>query len=372
MTSATPLGSITDVAGIRVGHFERVGRGWQTGTTVVFAPGGATPGVDVRGGGPGTRETDALCPHNLVEEIHAVCLTGGSAYGLAAAHGVMEWLEERDLGFPVGPADASTPHVVPVVPAAVIFDLGRGGTFGNRPDARFGRRAAAGARVRQTRWGAVGAGAGAKAGGLQGGVGTASTVVRIPGGDGAPEVAVTVGALAVVNANGSVVDVATGMPWEPFGLVGRRPTKVERAGLVDALGGQAVPNRSTSQVRSSTTSQSPSLNTTIGVVATTAALSKVEVGKLASVAHDGMARAVRPAHSMFDGDTIFGLATGDVELHGAGTGLGVPGSRYGALNLLLAASADTFAAACTHAVVSATTVGALPCYFELCPSTRRS
>ena len=125
-----PFGSITDVDGIRVGHHQRVGRGWQTGTTVVFAPDGATPGVDVRGGGPGTRETDALAPHNLIEQIHAVCLTGGSAYGLAAADGVMAWLEERALGFTVGPPGSGPANVVPIVPAAVIFDLGRGGKFG--------------------------------------------------------------------------------------------------------------------------------------------------------------------------------------------------------------------------------------------------
>ena len=112
-----PLGSITDVAGIRVGHHQRVGRGWQTGTTVVFAPQGATPGVDVRGGGPGTRETDALAPHNLIEQVHAICLTGGSAYGLAAADGVMHWLESGGLGFPIGPVDTEPPSVVPAFAA---------------------------------------------------------------------------------------------------------------------------------------------------------------------------------------------------------------------------------------------------------------
>ena len=127
-----------------------LGRGWQTGTTVVFVPDGATPGVSVRGGGPGTRETDALRPENLVEMIHAVCLTGGSAFGLAAADGVVGWLEEQGLGFPIGapinPAvgpPAEPVGVVPVVPAAVVFDLGRGGNFTNRPDAEFGRRAVA-------------------------------------------------------------------------------------------------------------------------------------------------------------------------------------------------------------------------------------
>ncbi|TFH21182.1 MAG: peptidase S58 family protein, partial [Acidimicrobiales bacterium] len=163
-----PFGSITDVPGIRVGHHQRSGRGWQTGTTVVFAPDGATPGVSVRGGGPGTRETDALRPENLVEQIHAICLTGGSAYGLAAADGVVGWLEEQGLGFPVGsPLDPV--GVVPVVPAAVVFDLGRGGNFSNRPNADFGRRAVTNARRAQRSWGSVGAGTGAKAGGLQGG-----------------------------------------------------------------------------------------------------------------------------------------------------------------------------------------------------------
>ncbi len=301
---------------------------------------------------------------NLVEHIHAVCLTGGSAYGLAAAHGVMTWLESRALGFPIGPppvdgADAEPPRVVPVVPAAVIFDLGRGGTFANRPDASFGERAVAAARVDQRRWGAVGAGTGAKAGGLQGGVGTASTMVRIPGVDGAPPFDVTVGALAVVNANGSIIDPSSGSPWEPSGLTRRRPDRSERAALLSILDGQAVPP-----------SRPGSLNTTIGVVATSAALSKAEVGKLASVAHDGMARAIRPVHSMFDGDTIFGLATGEVELTHAETRLRVPGSRNGELNLLLAAAAETFAAACTHAVLSATIVGDLPSYFDMCPSAR--
>ncbi len=230
-----PLGSITDVDGLRVGHHQRVGRGWQTGTTVVFAPSGATPGVDVRGGGPGTRETDALAPHNLIEQIHAVCLTGGSAYGLAAADGVMAWLEARSLGFTVGPADPGPAHVVPVVPAAVIFDLGRGGNFGNRPDAGFGHRAIGSARRAQTRWGSVGAGTGAAAGGLQGGVGTASITVRLDRSDGEPAVDVVVGALAVVNANGSAIDRATGLPWEPAGLVRRRPPAPERRDLLDVL-----------------------------------------------------------------------------------------------------------------------------------------
>lgn len=349
-TAVSPVGSITDVGGIRVGHHQRIGRGWQTGTTVVFAPDGATPGVSVRGGGPGTRETDALAPQNLVQRIHAVTLTGGSAYGLASADGVVAWLEEQGLGFPIGPP-SEVVGVVPVVPAAVVFDLGRGGRFANRPDAAFGRRAIAAARQRPRTWGSIGAGTGARAGGLQGGVGTASatlTVVRPDGTEGQ----VVIGALAVVNANGSPVDPATGLPWEPDGFALRRPTRAERSAVIESLGGQA----------------GPSLNTTIGVVATSAALTKTETTKLADVAHDGLARAIRPAHSMFDGDTVFGLATGEVELGDAPAAMRSSESRQRLLNQVLSAAADTFAAACTHAVIAASRVGDAPAYRDLCPS----
>ena len=136
-------GSLTDVDGLLVGHHQRLGRGWQTGTTVVLCPDGGVAAVDVRGGGPGARETDALDPHNLVDRIHAICLSGGSAYGLATADGVMAELERRRLGVPVGPDSA---QVVPVVPTAVIFDLGRGGDFGHRPGPDFGERALRNAR----------------------------------------------------------------------------------------------------------------------------------------------------------------------------------------------------------------------------------
>ena len=356
-----PFGSITDVAGIRVGHHQRIGRGWQTGTTVVYVPAGATPGVSVRGGGPGTRETDALRPENLVQEIHAVCLTGGSAFGLAAADGVVAWLEEHGLGFPVGPPN-DLAGVVPVVPAAVVFDLGRAGRFDQRPTAEFGRRAIAAAKVRQRSWGSVGAGTGARAGGLQGGVGTASTTVTIPapmiGAEPASSpLIVHVGALAVVNANGTAIDPATGLPWNPdafgeaFDL--RPPSARDRARLLRGLTGQAA-----------------DLNTTIGVVATTAVLSKTEVSKMADVAHDGLARAIRPAHSMFDGDTIFGLATGQDDIGNLPAGMRSAASRQSALNLILRAAADTFATACAHAVLAATTVGETAAYLELCPSAR--
>jgi L-aminopeptidase/D-esterase-like protein len=351
-----PAGSITDVVGVRVGHHQRTGPGWQTGTTVVHVPRGATPGVSVRGGGPGTRETDALHPSNLVQEIHAICLTGGSAFGLAAADGVVEWLEARELGFPVGPPD-DRQGVVPVVPAAVIFDLGRAGRFDHRPTPAFGRRAIAAARVDQPKWGAVGAGTGARAGGLQGGIGTASTTIEIPvapvaGAPVAPTL-VQVGAVAVVNANGSAVDPATGLPWDPHPFELQPPTTLDRRRLVRQLTGQAA-----------------DLNTTIGVVATSAALSKSESSKMADVAHDGLARAIRPAHSMFDGDTVFALATGEHLIGDLPAAMRSTPSRQSALNLILGAAAEVFAVACTHAVLAAATIGDTPAYLDVCPSAR--
>ncbi len=328
----TPFGTILDVPGIGVGHHQRTGSGWLTGTTVVTARAGATPGVDVRGGGPGTRETDALHPTNLVQSIHAVTLTGGSAFGLAAADGVMSVLEDRGLGFPIAGG------VVPVVPAAVIFDLGRGGVFSRRPDAGFGARAAKTALAgrRSPHWGAVGAGTGARAGGLQGGVGTASKLVDIG------DATFAVGALAVVNSVGSVIDPDTGLPWERAGLRVKRPTAEQRRDIVQAA-----------------TSAAPSLNTTIGVVATSALLDKALASKFASVAHDGLARAIRPAHGLTDGDTIFSLATGDTALPED------PGELIGALNSLFQAGADAFAAACTHAIVAAEAVGDAAAWSDL-------
>lgn len=346
-TASDPFqhGSLTDLAGVLVGHHQRTGRGWLTGTTAIIVPGGAVAGVDVRGGGPGTRETDALDPRNLVDRIHGVCLTGGSAYGLAAADGVMADLERRRLGVPVGPEPQ---HVVPVVPAAVIFDLGRGGNFANRPDRSFGERAARTAKRRAAR-GSVGAGTGARAGGLQGGVGMASTQVRLG------DVTIGVAALAVVNASGSLFDPATGLPWtRPAGL--RRPSSAERRALGDARASAAT----------------PPLNTTIGVVVTDADLTRPEAGRLAQSAHDGLARAIRPAHSLMDGDTIFGLATAHHVIATGQTGI-VRGSqsRASQLNELFDAAADMFQTACVDAVLTAVSLGAAPAYRDLCPSAWR-
>lgn len=342
-------GSLTDVAGVRVGHHQRIGRGWQTGTTVVLAPNGAVAAVDVRGGGPGTRETDALDARNLVDRIHAVCLTGGSAYGLAAADGVMAHLERRRLGIRVGP---EREHVVPVVPTAVIFDLGRGGRFGNRPDATFGERAAATARSRGVARGSVGAGAGARSGGMQGGVGMASSVVNAGGRQA------VVAALAVVNSVGSAIDAASGLPWVPHRDL-LRPSTADRRRWTHAT---APPHQPAA----------PPLNTTIGVVVTDALLTRPEVGRFAQSAHDGLARAIRPAHLLVDGDTVFGMSTGGVALvESEAVFVRDLPSRTTALNGLFAAAADVFAIACTDAVLTARTVGTLPAYRDLCPTAFR-
>ncbi|MGX1131285.1 L-aminopeptidase/D-esterase-like protein [Streptomyces glaucescens] len=334
--------ALTDVTGLRVGHATRVGDGWLTGATVVLAPeGGAVAAVDVRGGGPGTKETDALDPRNLVQKVEAIVLTGGSAYGLDAASGVMAWLEEQARGIRVGTDPA---HVVPVVPAACVFDLGRGGDFRARPDAAVGREAveaaAAGGLGAPVPEGCVGAGTGAVVGVLKGGVGTASTVL----GSG-----VTVAALVVANAVGSVLDPGTGALYgELFhGRVDYPEERVHEA---------ARERIAEAEVRN----VPPPLNTTLAVVATDAELTKAQAQKLAGTAHDGIARAVRPVHQLNDGDTVFALATGTRPLD-AGNPL--------ALNDLLAAGADLVTRAIVRAVRAAEPVdgpgGAWPSYREL-------
>ena len=334
--------ALTDVAGVRVGHATRRGDGWLTGTTVVLAPeGGAVAAVDVRGGGPGTKETDALDPRNLVQRVDAIVLTGGSAYGLDAASGVMAWLEEQGRGVPVG---ADPAHVVPVVPAACVFDLGRGGDFRARPDAATGRAAveaaAAGEPGAPVREGCVGAGTGAAVGLMKGGVGSASTVL---------DSGVTVAALVVVNAVGSVTDPGTGVLYgELFqGRVEYPEPRVHEAAR-RRLAETAARNAP------------PPLNTTLAVVATDADLTKAQAQKLAGTAHDGIARAVRPVHLLHDGDTVFTLATGVRALDPA---------HPLALNDVLAAAADMVTRAIVRAVRAAEPVstpgGTWPSYTEL-------
>jgi putative pantetheine hydrolase len=319
-----PTNSLLDVAGLRVGHHTVRGDGWLTGTTVVLTPdGGATAGVDVRGGGPGTRETDLLDPRNVIDRVDAVVLSGGSAYGLAAADGVMRCLADADRGHRVGPRAG---EVVPIVPAAVVFDLGRGGSFGNRPDSAFGIAAYAASAGLSPAQGVVGAGTGAVAGGLKGGVGTASAVLA----DGT-----TVAALVVVNAVGSTVDPLTGELYGArFGLPGEFAVTVPAAAEVTAA-------RASAAGSGPGFAPPPVLATTIGVIATDAALGKAQCAKVAGVGHDGLARAIRPVHSMMDGDTLFALATG---------------GRAAVLHDLLTAAADCVTRAVVHAMLAATTV----------------
>lgn len=333
---AGPANSLTDVAGLHVGHHTAAGAGWLTGTTAVIASGdGAVAGVDVRGGGPGTRETDALDPRNVVERVHAVVLTGGSAYGLAAASGVADALGADGIGFSVGPLPG---EVVPVVPAAVIFDLGRGGDFTARPDASFGARAYADA-VRSARPGAelaavsgrIGAGTGAVAGGVGGGLGSASAVLP----DGT-----TVAALVVANSRGTVIDERTGELYGArFGLGDefawlRKPVEAEVAAARErAARGEAR------------LTFSPPFATVIGILATDATLTVAQCTKLAGIGQDGIARAVRPAHTYADGDTIFALST-----------TARPAPDPAGLYRLMVAAGDCVTRAITYAVLASATV----------------
>ncbi|HCY17040.1 MAG: peptidase S58 [Curvibacter sp. GWA2_64_110] len=276
-------GSLTDVAGIEVGHYTETRR--PTGCSVVIARDGAVAGVDVRGAAPGTRETDLLQPANLVDQVHAITLCGGSAWGLDAASGVMRWLEENHIGLNTGYG------LVPIVPAAVVFDLGVGDAR-IRPDAQAGYQACLAASRQPPAQGNVGAGTGALVGKLfgmtramKGGIGTASLCVE----------GITVGALIVCNAVGDVFDPASGQiiagarTVDGKALLGSRDAMVKGELPQNLLAGT---------------------NTTIGVVATDAVLTKPQAQRLAQVSHDGLARAINPVHTMLDGDTLFALATG--------------------------------------------------------------
>ncbi|WP_312792847.1 P1 family peptidase [Diaphorobacter nitroreducens] len=323
-------GAITDVAGIEVGHFTDPRR--PTGCSVVIAREGAVAGVDVRGAAPGTRETDLLAPGNLVEQVHAIMLAGGSAWGLEAATGGVRWLEEHGVGLDVGVGR------LPLVPAAVLFDL-HVGDMKVRPDAAAGYAACAAATCEPPAEGNVGAGAGAVVGkmfGLQhamkGGVGTASVTVA----------GVTVGALIACNAVGDVVDPDTGRP------------------LAGARAADGLTLRDTRHALLRGEPPHPLLagsNTTIGVIATDARLTKVQAQRLAVAGHDGLARSINPVHTMSDGDTLFTLATGHVPHH--------PG-----MMVLATMAAEAVARATVRAVLAARTLRtadglALPCHADL-------
>ena len=315
MTPMTPMfpGAITDVAGLRVGHFTDPRR--PTGCTVLLCERGVVAGVDVRGAAPGTRETDLLHPLATIEQVHALLLTGGSAFGLAAADGVMRWLDERGHGVAVGPAR------VPIVPAAVLFDLWLGDPR-VRPDAAAGYAACEAATATAPAQGSVGAGAGATVGKLfgiaramKGGIGSAS--IRVG--------AVTVAALVAVNAIGDVVDPAGGRVIAGARAEGGGPP----TGIMAALCRGELP-----------AALMDGMATTIGIVATDARLSKAQTNKLAAMAHDGLARSINPVHTATDGDALFALATG-------GSG------KTGHLSVLGALAAEVTARAVLNAVRAA-------------------
>jgi L-aminopeptidase/D-esterase-like protein len=288
MANERDRSTITDVAGIKVGHFTDPRK--LTGCTVILVEEGAVAGVDVRGAAPGSRETDLLDPINTVQQVHAIVLSGGSAFGLDAASGVMRYLEERGIGFKLGSA------VVPIVPAAILFDLALGDPK-VRPDAEAGYKACKAATSDAPAEGNAGAGAGATVGKLFGmtramksGIGTAA--IRLNDGKSNR---LTVGAIVAVNAVGDVLDPGTGKVMAGA----RTPDGKSLLGTMNAIiRGDQLP---------------PSLggtSTTIGVVATDLKLDKAQATKVAQMAHDGLARAINPIHTPFDGDTIFALATG--------------------------------------------------------------
>ncbi|HEV7576195.1 MAG TPA: P1 family peptidase [Caldimonas sp.] len=336
-----PFG-LTAVAGLEVGHFTDARR--PTGCTVIVARDGAVAGVDVRGASPGTRETELLDPVNAIDKVHAIVLAGGSAFGLDAAGGVMRWLDERGIGAVVGTASdgVAKPFVVPIVPAAILFDLWVGDSR-IRPDAAAGYAACEAASRHAPAEGNVGAGAGASVGKLfgigramKGGIGTASIEV---GG-------VTVAALVAVNAIGDVVDprtgrVVAGARTEDGGkLVGtmRALKRGELSARLEARGAGGAA-------------------TTLAVVATDAVLTKAEATKVAQMAHDGLARSINPVHTMGDGDVVFALATG-------------ASGRSAATTLVGALAADVLAEAVLRAVRAAKGIGGnglpdLPCAADL-------
>lgn len=329
--------TLTDVAGLRVGHATDLER--LTGTTVIFCEAGAVAGVDVRGSAPGTRETALLDPVHLVDRVHAVVLSGGSAFGLETAGGVMRVLARKGVGLPVGGG-----RVVPIVPAAILFDLGRG-RVDRPPDADDGEAAVLAALTPAGRdavpQGNVGAGTGAVAGGLKGGLGSASVVLEGVG---------TVAALVAVNALGLPCDPRTGELYArflelegEFG-VGRPRSDDPGLPLPDPLRGPLEVGQ----------------QTTIGVVATDLPLTKTQATKVAQMAHDGLARALRPSHTMFDGDLLFALATGEGD---------PPDPQL--LTRLGSAAADAVSRAVLHAILRAESDGPFQSYLDRLPTARR-
>jgi L-aminopeptidase/D-esterase-like protein len=326
--------AITDVPGIRVGHAQDEGA--LTGCTVILCEEGAVGGVDQRGGAPGTRETDAMHPLHLVNQVHAVVLSGGSAFGLDSATGVVRYLEERGVGFDVRVAR------VPIVPAAILFDLAVGSSE-IRPDAEMGYQACLNASADPPAEGNIGAGTGATvgkilglAGAMKAGIGTAS--VDICNG-------IIVGAIAAVNVFGDVIDPTSGEIIAGARVVHKGPVKIGRGPyfadtmhVMESLVGRTILGFMSRE------------NTAIGVVATNAKLDKEQINKVAQMAQDGLARTVRPAHTMLDGDTIFALATGE---------------KKADVNIIGAYAAEVFARAMLRAVHTAESAAGLPSASEV-------
>ncbi|VAW12430.1 endo-type 6-aminohexanoate oligomer hydrolase [hydrothermal vent metagenome] len=324
-----PKNLITDVEGLTVGNAQDMGA--LTGVTVVLADPPATAAVHIAGGAPGTRETDALAPESLVEAADAIVLSGGSVYGLDAASGVTAWLGARGRGFEI----AGVATAAPIVPAAILFDLGNGGDKGwgeTPPYSDLGKQAAAAASG-DFCLGNAGAGLGATAGALKGGLGSASIATAS---------GLTVGALVAANPVGSVVIPGTARLWAA-------PYEID-----DEFGGHGWPEMPFPSVAadpfegSKLGAMSAGANTTIAVIATNAKLTRTELRRVAIMAHDGLARAIRPVHTPFDGDTIFTLATGRRDLHG---------DRPVLVAALGALAADTLARAVARAVHEATSIG---------------
>jgi L-aminopeptidase/D-esterase-like protein len=316
-------GFITDVAGIKVGHFTDSRR--PTGCTVVLCEQGAIAGVDVRGSAPGTRETDLLKPTNLVDKVNAIVLSGGSAFGLETATGVMRYLEEHDAGF------VTAYGKVPIVPAAILYDLNVGDPK-IRPNADSGYRACVNAKTGPVEEGSIGAGAGATVGKInggkpmKGGLGTSS--IKLGNG-------LIIGAIVAVNCVGDVIDPKSGK------IVAGARTPDGRAflNIIEAY-------------RAGRGASSPGQNTTIGVVATNARFDKTQMTKIAEMSHDGLARAINPSHTTSDGDTLFAVATG--------TTSATPNvSAIGAL------AAEAVSEAILRAVMKAKSVAGFPTYSDI-------
>jgi L-aminopeptidase/D-esterase-like protein len=340
-TTLAPTGGrgLTEVHGIKVGHYTLTAR--PTGCTVILVDGEGVPGgVSQRGGAPGTRETDLLDPLNMVDKVNAIVLSGGSAFGLDAAMGTVRWLEERNVGYKTGGG------VVPIVPSAILFDLPFGGQPNVRPTSECGYKAADAATTGPVAEGNVGAGAGATVGKMGGAVehpgypggrlgpmkgGVGSAAITLPNG-------LVVAAIVAVNSVGDIIDPDTGQV-----VAGARTPDGKLADVRKLLRAGAISRRQASR---------PAENTTIGLVATNARLSKVEVNRLALMADDGLARAINPSHTPGDGDTVFALATGRWTGEASVTVIGT-------------LAAEAMAEAIVRAVSMAETLGGVPSAKEM-------